>query len=290
MQSYAPWLAAGALGLIALFGLLAWRRRRARAEAYDAPYEVHHEQHDMVAAPATAWAAAPEPVHADSHQEEPVASGPATFWPAANDTPEPVHAELGHPEPVHAEPEVHTPVAETPVAAAAGLGAAAAAAPAADAGRPWIDFLMRPVRAGVGEDKAVVEFELSVDNNGSAPAEDVRISTWMFPAGGTPESEVERMLIEPGEAIVPPETIGVGDGRRIEASVALPRTVLHDSILPVVVADARYTLPDGREGRTSATFAVGVPLGEELAHFDVDNPSGLHEHVEARLRGEPQKV
>ena len=280
MQSYAPWLAAGAVGLIALFGLLAWRRRRARADGYDAPYEVHHEQHDIAAAPATAWAAAPEPVHADSYQEEPVASEPATFWPAANDTAEPVHA----------EPEVHNPVAETPFAAAAGLGAAAAVAPAADAGRPWIDFLMRPVRAGVGEDKAVVEFELSVDNNGSAPAQDVRISTWMFPADGTSESEMERMLIEPGETIVPPETIGVGDGRRIEASVALPRTVLHDSILPVVVADARYTLPDGSEGRTSATFAVGVPLGEDLAHFDVDNPSGLHEHVEARLRGEPQKV
>jgi hypothetical protein len=55
-----------------------------------------------------------------------------------------------------------------------------------------------------------------------------------------------------------------------------------------VVADALYRLPDGSEARTSVSFAVGVPFQGELAHFDVENPSGLHEGLEARLRREPQ--
>jgi hypothetical protein len=51
---------------------------------------------------------------------------------------------------------------------------------------------------------------------------------------------------------------------------------------PVVVAEARYRLPDGSEGRTTASYAVGVPDGDDLAHFSIDNPSGLHEEVVAR--------
>jgi hypothetical protein len=57
----------------------------------------------------------------------------------------------------------------------------------------------------------------------------------------------------------------------------------------VVHAEARYTLPDGSEGRTAASFAVSVPMGGNLALFDVENPSGLHEGVEARLYGEPRR-
>ena len=60
----------------------------------------------------------------------------------------------------------------------------------------------------------------------------------------------------------------------------------------MVVADARYTLPDGSEGRTHASFAVGVAEGEgeALAPFPIDRSSGLSENVEARLHGEPERV
>ncbi len=69
----------------------------------------------------------------------------------------------------------------------------------------------------------------------------------------------------------------------MEAAVALPTAEVEgDALLPVVVADARYTLPDGSEEHRSVSFAVGVPVEGELAHFDVENPSGLHEGVEAR--------
>jgi MYXO-CTERM domain-containing protein len=191
-------------------------------------------------------------------------------------------------EPVH-EP-AGAPVADTdwqPAAAGAVPAATAAAAPV-EAGRPELDLELRPRRAGVTGDEAVVEFELDVANHGSAAARDVRVSTWMIPAGSG--SEMERALIDPSsEAEL--HDIGAGSGERIARSVSLPTDrVEGDAVLPLVVAEARYTLPDGSEGRTSATYAVGVPDGEELAHFAIDNPSGLHDEVVARPLGEPERV
>jgi hypothetical protein len=212
---------------------------------------------------------------------------------------EPVATMESHHEPVmHREPQpivqeeriitVHDdPVHVGPVAAA---GRRRRAAGSHEAARPWLDLQMRPVRAGVGEDAARVEFELGIENNGSAPARDIRVQAWLL-AGNSPSgTEMEGMLIERGDTPQLFETtLTPGDGRMVETSVALPRAELHDAILPVVHAEARYTLPDGSEGRTAASFAVSVPMGEELAMFDVDNPSGLHEGVEARLYGEPRR-
>jgi hypothetical protein len=165
---------------------------------------------------------------------------------------------------------------------------AAPAAVAADVGEPEIELGMQPVRAGVSGDDARVEFRLTVGNRGSAPAEDVRVSTWMLAAGST---EMERSLIEPraDSADTPPVTIAAGESRTMEAAVALPRSEVEgDALLPVVVADAAWRAPDGTEHHTRRSYAVGVPDGEELAHFDVENPSGLHEGVVAQPLGEPE--
>jgi len=169
---------------------------------------------------------------------------------------------------------------------AAPAAAATAAVAAASTERASLELQMRPMRAGVTDDDAVVEFELTIDNQGSGAARDVRISTWMFPAGA-PRSEMESLLIEPDAEA---DLIGAGDRRSFETQVALPTAgIAQDSVLPVVVAEARYRLEDGSEQHTSASFAVGVPLGDELAHFDLENPSGLHEGVEARPL-EPQNA
>ncbi|MGA9582304.1 MAG: hypothetical protein WBR13_10090 [Allosphingosinicella sp.] len=173
-----------------------------------------------------------------------------------------------------------------PVAAAPVVTPAETVIPA---GRPELELAMRPRRAGVSGDDARVEFELTVGNKGPVAAENVRISTWMLAAGS---SEAESALIVPRDhADTAPVTIGAGESRVMEASVALPTAEVDgDSVLPVVVADARYRLPDGSEGRTSASFAVGVPDGEALAHFGIENPSGLHEGVVARPLREPERV
>jgi LPXTG-motif cell wall-anchored protein len=188
-----------------------------------------------------------------------------------------------------AEPRPQALAEAAPAPAAAPVAAAAGATASGRGERPWLDLQLRPVRAGVGEDSARVEFQLDIENTGSVHASDVRISTWML-AGGTEPTEVERMLIQrPAEAERRETELAPGEAARLETEVALPREGLHDAILPVVVADARYRLPDGSEGRTAVSFAVGVPDGEELVMFDVENPSGLHEGVEARLHGTPKR-
>jgi LPXTG-motif cell wall-anchored protein len=203
-------------------------------------------------------------VHDESWQNEPAYAPAAEAHGGAVDESHPVEAH---------------PVEAAPVAAVA---AAPAAAAVASSGRPDIELRMRPVRAGVSENDARVEFELTVDNRGSAAAQELRVSTWMLAAGS---SEAERALIQPGDdrADTPPVTIDAGETRTMEAAVALPTSQVEgDSVLPVVVADARYLLPDGSEEHRSVSFAVGVPVEGELAHFDMENPSGLHEGVEAR--------
>ena len=98
-------------------------------------------------------------------------------------------------------------------------------------------------------------------------------------------------LIEPpAEAQVSETDLAPGDGTRVEAALTLPKAQLSDSVLPVVVADARYTLPDGSEGRTSASFEVGLPDEDRLAPFPTDRASGLLETVEARLHGELERA
>ncbi|MDB5691003.1 MAG: cell wall anchor protein, partial [Alphaproteobacteria bacterium] len=175
------------------------------------------------------------------------------------------------------------PVAEPIIAAAPVAPVVAAAAAEPELRRPWLDVQLEPVRAGVEGAEAVVEFALKVDNRGGAPARDVRVSAFMLQSGA---SEAESGLIANE---MPPVTIAAGETKQVESAVALPTDrVEGDAVLPVVVAEIRYTLPDGSEGHTSASFAVGVPDGEELAHFAVANPSGLHDDVVARQMGEPE--
>ncbi len=253
--SILPWILAGAALLIAAFGLLAWRRRRATADEY---YEEEVDYEEPVAV------AAAEPSFA---RPDPVVPAAAPAAAAA------LHAdevEVG--EPAQADVDALAATSE-PVA-----------------GRPWLEFLMRPVRAGTSRDDAIVQFELTVGNTGSVEARDVRISTWMVAAGQG--SDTERMLIEPpADASVSEVDIAAGDGARVEGEIALSKAGLGDeTVLPVVVADARYRLPDGSEGRTHASFAIGLPDGDDLVPFQLDRASGLIENVEARLHGEPERV
>lgn len=249
-----PWFAAGAALLLGLFAFFASRRSRAE-EAYDE-----------------------EPVYAAPTYEAPAASAP----PVAAAPAVAVAPVLAAAQPARIE--------ETEISAANDSDVEAlnaGSAPVAD--RPWLEFLMRPVRAGTDGDEARVEFELTVGNTGSVPARDVRISTWMVAASET--TEMERALIEPPVDAQRTEVdIPAGDGAKVEAAISVPTEGLRGKVLPVIVADARYRLPDGSEGRTSASFAVGLPNGEGLEPFAVDLPSGLHDDVEARLHSEPQRV
>jgi Meckel syndrome type 1 protein len=272
-----PWLIGAAVLAIVAFAAYALRRRRRRVgEEYDEePYELTDAVAPSSGLSAPAAFAAAVPLAAAAPL---TAASPATAYDANR---------VEHP----ADPGVATgdriSIGEPD---SADVEALAAASEAPD-GRPWLEFLLRPVRAGTTSDDTVVEFELTVGNTGSVPARDVRISTWMFAAGSAAESEMERMLIEPPAGAQSPKiVIPAGDGARVDAALALPRTGLDETVLPVVVADARYTLPDGSEGRTSASFEIGMKRNGTLAPFRTDRASGLLKSVEARLHGELERT
>jgi hypothetical protein len=279
-RSMLPWLIGGLALLALLAGFFLFRRRRTDdtyVETYEPapPREVEREveREPAFIAPIDVAPVAAEPIFVPVH--DPVPEARPAAQPVADDStaPLPPPEEIAVAEADHADVE------------------ALAAASAPVAGRPWLEFLMRPMRAGTNRDNTIVQFELTVGNTGDAPARDVRISTWVVAAGeGT---DYERSLIEPpADAAVEQVSIDPGEGATVEAKIGLAKDGIDESVLPVVVADARYTLPDGSEGRTHASFAVGVPAAEsgELQPFPTDRSSGLRENVEARLHGEPERV
>lgn len=156
--------------------------------------------------------------------------------------------------------------------------------------RPWLELAMRPVRAGTSADEAMVEIELTVANSGTVKAEDVRVSTFMLT--DTHASEMENMLVDaPVDAAIDPVTIEPGEGARIDATLAALKSDLgaEGRFTPVVVADARYRLPDGSEGRTAASFVVGVSDDDGGTLMPIDlSDRVMRDDVEARLHGEPE--
>jgi hypothetical protein len=290
-----PW-ALGALAIAALALFFLFRRRRKDDDKY---VEQTHFEEPVAAEPIQQVPAAPAPQVAPPVTSEPFVAPPAPVVPIVEPVAAPAAVTTAVPagalgasaltDPViggfaAAAPPPREPAAEAPAAAPT---FAPAAAPAAQ-DRPAIDFSMRPVRAGVDGDGARVEFELTVGNSGPGVAQDVRVSTWMLASAAT---EAERALIAPADhADTPPVTIPAGEERTLSAAVGLLTTeVSGDAVLPVVVADASFRLPDGSTGHATARFAVGVPDGEELAYFAIDNPSGLHEGVVARELGETER-
>lgn len=231
---------------------------------------------------------------------------------------EAVTTEPAHAEPAHARPLARAPVAEpvaapdaaviaeappivAPLAIAAEqveeveiadaskddlAGVADAIAPVAH--RPWIELGLRPVSAGTTEEEAMVDFELTVGNSGDTAARNVRISSFML-ADEAEGTEMERMLTERrSETIVPPVSIDPGDGTRVDAHLAVPKGDLGRMFNPVVVAEARYTLPDGSEARTAAAFRIGRPAYEGgIGAIGASRPH-VTDDLAAELYGQPE--
>jgi hypothetical protein len=156
--------------------------------------------------------------------------------------------------------------------------------------RPWIELGLRPVSAGTSEEEAMVDFELTVGNSGDTAARNVRISSFML-ADEAESTEMDRLLTEHrSDTIVPPVSIDPGDGTRVDAHLAVPKGELGRTFNPVVVAEARYTLPDGSEARTSAAFRIGRPAYEGGIGAIGSSRPQVVEDLAAELYGQPEHV
>lgn len=202
-------------------------------------------------------------------------------------------APVAHDDALAAAPPSAEPVAEhveiVPPEAAEVAAITGAAAPVA--GRPWIELSFRPLRAGTTDDSAIIELELTLANAGAVAARDVRVATFMLGDAGAAPTEPDRLLAVPhADTEVRAGEIAAGEGSRVDATLAIPRDGLDGATFqPVVVAEVRYALPDGGEGRTVAAFAVGGDDGS-------DRPTPLRlggdmrEDVVAMLHGVPQRT
>jgi len=273
-----PWLIGGlallALGVIAF--LFTRRRRNDEATTTDTVY-VEPAYVAPVAAPV---AAAPVVV-------EPVAAPDAAV--IAEVPPADERIVRREPGPVIAPVAAAEQVEEAEIADASKddlAGVADAAAPVSH--RPWIELGLRPVSAGTTEEEAMVDFELTVGNSGDTEARNVRISSFML-ADEAEGTEMERMLTERrADTIVPPVSIEPGDGARVDAHLAVPKGDLGRVFNPVVVAEARYTLPDGSEARTAAAFKIGRPAYEGgIGAIGASRPH-VTDDLAAELYGEPE--
>ncbi|MGH6614930.1 hypothetical protein [Sphingomonas sp.] len=282
-----PWVLAG-IALLAIVGALILRRRRRAAE--DVYYEEDYVEPVAEVEPARVEPVRAEPVMAPEPQflrvaplaAAPVVAAPLAAAPVAAATADEVA------DAVAVEAELAEPEAEDVAALTAGT---------AHADRPWLEFSMRPVRAGSNADDALVEIELTVGNSGAVAAKDVRISTFMFATESGNEAEMERLLLDrSGEGEVSPVTIEPGEGTRIDATLSLSKEVLGEeakTFVPFVVANARYRLADGSEGRTSASFTIGMNDGDATDGSGEMRPIAIHrqqmsDNIEARLHGVPE--
>lgn len=277
------WLILAALGGVAalIAGAMLLRRRRA-----DEPYIAEEV---AVAAPVepVAERRMPDPV-IERPVADPVAAAPAFIAPVAKA--KPVMHKHDEAKPALENAELSD---ADPADVAAVLGGAKPTG-----GRPQLELAMRPIRAGMSRRGASVGFELTVANAGGVAAKDVQIGAFMLGEHGVQQSEIERMLINlPKDAIIDAETIAPGDGTTLEAMLTMPRDAVDaiagddDGFTPVLVADARYRLPDGREGRTAAAFRIGRSNGgTQLEPIAIQDDPSMYADIEAELVGVPAKV
>ena len=256
------------LAILAVGGFFFMRGRRSAA-AFDGQYE-----------PEADYDQAPSPTPAPYIDPTPAFAAPATAAAAVAAAPLADRAD----EPTTATSE-EANVVDAEAADVAAL--TAAAAPARN--RPWLEFAMRPVRAGTSIDEALVEIELTVANSGSIAARDVRVSTFLLTDANA--GDMDRMLATPSaDAAAEPVMIEPGQGARIDATLAAAKADVGEAgdFTPIVIADARYRLPDGSEGRTSASFVVGIRRdGGTLTPIDLADRV-MRDDIEARLHGEVQ--
>ncbi len=287
------WLILAALGGVAalIAGAMLLRRRRE-----DEPYL---EEELAVAAPVepvrtpVAERAKPDPL-IERLDANPVAAAPAFITPRR----EPEVAERAVPvAKAKTDPKPALENAELVDADPADIAAMVGGAKPAG-GRPQLELAMRPIRAGMSRRGATVGFELTVANAGGAPADNVRIGAFMLGEHAAQQSEIERMLINPpADSSVDARSIAPGDGTTLEAMVTMPRDAV-DAIAgedagftPVLVADARYRLPDGSEGRTAAAFRIGRSNGGmHLEPIAIQDDPSMYADIEAELVGVPAKV
>lgn len=155
--------------------------------------------------------------------------------------------------------------------------------------RPWLDLQFRAEKVVLDDDRALVEFEILVENSGSAPAREILVEAAMFNAGPEQDKQLGAFVARP-----------VGQGERVPLLPPLKsmafRSAVHLSreqlkqfkagdrlvFVPLVALNVLYRWSGG-DSQTSATYLVGKQTkGEKLAPFRCDQGPSTFATVSAR--------
>ena len=148
--------------------------------------------------------------------------------------------------------------------------------------RPWLELELKTERASFTPSEAVIQFELSVRNDGKSAARNLRIDVKMFNAGREQDQEIGAFFKIAGREGTKLSLPGIGADSTgvIRGEVAMPReemraVKLDDRLLfiPVVAVNVLYDWGEGRTGQTSKSYVVGRELqeqSEKMGAFRVD--------------------
>lgn len=262
-----------AAGVLLVLGLLLWFfRRRSTAGRYDETAEDsrsvdRHERFDL----GVDMRVAPEPAPA----QPPVAPPPperVPFEPAADR----VAPAAAPPVPETAGDEAPPPLAEDLVVPAAAPAVAASHIDAPDltqtattGSRAALHVALLPRRAGTNLTSAAVEYDVVVQNGGSAAATSVRLDVRLLTAGAQQDTLINALFAEPVDRpITPPFDLPPGTEIRLGGMGILPREQVgamtvdgRPLFVPVMTVNLSYDWSGG-SGQTARSFVIGIRRAE----------------------------
>jgi len=138
--------------------------------------------------------------------------------------------------------------------------------------RPWIELGFQPGRCIIEDDKVTFEFELALQNSGSAPARAVLVEASLLNAGPYQEEEVSAFYGSPvgeGEriAVIPPLKTVLVNTRVIapRANVQLIEIGGRQVFVPLIAFNALYSRFDAAVGHyrryTTGSLARAIGIG-----------------------------
>jgi hypothetical protein len=145
---------------------------------------------------------------------------------------------------------------------------------------------------------AVADCEVTVANEGGAPAETVRAALTLLAAHAGQQAEIAEANAEPiTRSVVPAFTLEPGETRTFRgvasanlAGLATMRAGGRDMLVPLVLLNIQHRDAHGVEHRISQSFVVGIERVDspKLAPFWTDTIR-MVEQVAARPSGAPER-
>ena len=139
-------------------------------------------------------------------------------------------------------------------------------------------------------EKALLEFEMTLFNSGSAPARDVLVEGSLFNAGPMQDEQIARFFQNPvGQGnrlplLAPLQRLSVKSAIALSKAQLVPLEMEGQSLfVPLAGFNALYRWGSGSDGQTSTSYLVGKQTdGEKLAPFRLDIGPRVFRRLAAR--------